>query len=212
MYCFSHAALQDVMASGHVLVAVNNRYVVNEEFEDVISFLTMLRYSKNIFTFYVTMQLIVHRASGMSRKMRFLDPSKCPVAVYEEKIAMQMKSQKDIYGFLRSAEYIEAEREALQCTSQKVAKRDLAWVRYLKAIGGVENLKPAGRFTPSYPLKMMVRRGIPAAFRPLVWKHISMSDQYRQAHPSGYYADLVSRIAEDLSVKVRDDIDKDLLR
>jgi hypothetical protein len=42
----SNAAIQEVMAEGHVLVAVNNRYVVNEEFEDVISFLTMLRYAK----------------------------------------------------------------------------------------------------------------------------------------------------------------------
>lgn len=125
---------------------------------------------------------------------------------------MQLKSQKDMYGFLRSAEYIETEREGLLTTAEAIAKRDLDWVNYLKAIGGAENLKPAGRFAPSFALKMLVRRGVPAAFRPLVWKHISMSDQYSRAYPDNYYSHLVSRIEEDLSMKVRDDIEKDLLR
>ena len=134
------------------------------------------------------------------------------MAVYEEKIALQMKSDKDLYGFLRSAEYMEVEREGRLLTAQTVRQRDMDWVRYLKAIGGAENLKPGGVFKPSYPLKMLVRRGVPAAFRPLVWKHISLSSQYRLAHPPDYYQSLTARIEGELSSKVRDDIDKDLLR
>ncbi|CAE7666013.1 TBC1D9, partial [Symbiodinium microadriaticum] len=125
---------------------------------------------------------------------------------------MQMKTEKDMYGFLRSAEYIELERESRLAIAPAIVKRDLAWVHYLKAIGGAVNLKPGGVFKPSYQLKMLVRRGVPAAYRSLVWKHISMSDQYRLRHPRSYYSDLVDRINEDLNAKVRDDIDKDLLR
>lgn len=45
--------------------------------------------------------------------------------------------------------------------------------------GGPGNLKPAGIFKPSRDLKAMVRRGIPVAYRALVWQKISLSSIHR---------------------------------
>ena len=53
-------------------------------------------------------------------------PFQVPGGSVRRKIAMQIKSQNDMYGFLWSAEYMEAERESWQRTSQAVAQRDLA--------------------------------------------------------------------------------------
>lgn len=58
-------------------------------------------------------------------------------------------------------------------------ERDMEWVEYLKSIGGPENLKPAGVFKPSNDLKMLVRRGIPVAYRALLWPKLAQSSLYR---------------------------------
>ncbi len=135
----------------------------------------------------------------------------CPLTVYEERIALKDKSKKDMYGFLRTVEYLQNERHNFALNVSDVARRDQDWVTYLKSIGGAENLKPSGSFKSSKELKLMVRRGIPAAFRPLIWKNISLSNLRQKTYPPGYYQELVSNI-QYMNPKVADDIDKDLNR
>lgn len=76
---------------------------------------------------------------------------------------------------------------------------------------GPENLKPGGRFKSSPELKNLCRRGVPVAFRSLVWQKISLSSVYRLGYPSDYYLDLLSRSSE-LNKAVIDDIEKDVDR
>ena len=67
----------------------------------------------------------------MERKIRLLNPRKCPVAIYAERMEMQQKSHKDMFGFLRSLEYLQKER---QWKSARVAidgQRDIDWIEYL---------------------------------------------------------------------------------
>lgn len=151
------------------------------------------------------------RESKVPRRIRFLNPLKCPVAIYAERMKLQHKNQKDMYGFLRSVEYLQLERQHFASTIPLVTARDREWVAYLKSIGGAENLKSSGKHRPSLMLKHMVRRGIPAAFRPLIWKHISLASRRQFLHPSGYYASLVEKIPS-LDAKVREDIEKDIDR
>mmetsp|Transcript_22565 Transcript_22565/g.32990 ORF Transcript_22565/g.32990 Transcript_22565/m.32990 type:complete len:622 (-) Transcript_22565:66-1931(-) len=190
----SNAAIKTTVAEGHILVAVNNHIVLNDEFDDIISYLVMLK------------------ESGIPKKMKFLDPLKCPLAVYEEKLSLQTKSERDVYGYLRSVEYLKLEREHLLVNSRASLSRDKDWVAFLKSVGGPEGLKPSGNYRPSNALKLLVRRGVPAAFRPVVWKHTSLSHVYRTFYPQNYYSSLVEMIPHKLNARVRDDIDKDLLR
>ncbi len=73
-------------------------------------------------------------------------------------------------------------------------------------------MKPAGRFKASRDLKIMCRRGIPAAYRPLVWQKISLSNCYRQQFPIDHYQDLVRDSLHQLDKDVVDDIEKDVDR
>lgn len=116
-----------------------------------------------------------------------------------------------MYGFARTPEYLEKERIYLNKYASVFAQRDMEWVSYLKSIGGPENLKPAGIFKPSEDLKRMVRRGIPVAFRPLLWQHISLCTHYRARYPKNYYAHLLSKVTE-LDPRVKSDIEKDVDR
>jgi hypothetical protein len=143
--------------------------------------------------------------------MRFLDPVIFPIAVYEERMALQSKSNKDMYGFLRTVEYLQNERHNYAANISDVSKRDMEWVSYLKSVGGTDNLKPSGSFKSSKELKLMVRRGIPAAYRSSVWKSISLSSRRQKLFPTDYYERLVSQIKY-MDPKVADDIDKDLNR
>ena len=77
---------------------------------------------------------------------------------------------------------------------------------------GPDNLKPAGRFKASLDLKQMCRRGIPAAYRPLVWQKISLSCHYRQRFPSSHYQTLLRDSVTALDKNVADDIEKDVDR
>lgn len=114
-------------------------------------------------------------------------------------------------GFGCSFEYQAEERALRQANTETIHQRDMEWVAYLKSIGGPENLKPAGIFRPSKDLKALVRRGIPVAFRALVWQKISLSHLYKLQFPATYYSDLLGRI-DQLSAKVKDDIEKDVDR
>ncbi len=119
---------------------------------------------------------------------------------------------RDSLGFECSIEYHILEK--LQSTQQHAIrmKRDMEWVDYLKAIGGAENLKPAGIFKPLKDLKQLVRKGIPVAYRSLIWQKISLSSIYRLQYPANYYQSLLQRIPKELSSKIASDIEKDIDR
>jgi hypothetical protein len=119
--------------------------------------------------------------------------------------------RRDLLGFHCSLEDLIDDKLHRHSQGSLTNQRDLEWVEYLKAIGGPENLKPAGVFKASRDLKAIVRRGIPVAFRSLVWQKISLSSIHRLDYPSDYYSSLLLRVGE-LSYKVRDDIEKDVDR
>eukprot|EP01035_Chromulina_nebulosa_P018191 gene18191-23852_t len=116
-----------------------------------------------------------------------------------------------MFGFNRTLDYLLAERNFIATNGEMHTQRDLEWIDFLKSIGGPRNIKPAGVYKPSKDLKQMVRRGIPVAFRPLVWQKISLSSYHRLDFPKGYYNSLLAR-ESDLEFRVRDDIEKDIDR
>jgi len=120
---------------------------------------------------------------------------------------------RDSLGFECTIEYHLLEKSfALQQHNIRM-KRDLEWVEYLKAIGGAENLKPAGIFKPLKDLKNLVRKGIPIAYRGLIWQKISLSSIYRLQYPTNYYTSLLSRLQKgELNEKIKNDIEKDIDR
>ena len=67
--------------------------------------------------------------------------------------------QRDMLGFSCTFEYLLDEKHYHSAQSANLNKRDLEWVAYLKAIGGISNLKPAGVFKPSPDLKNIIRKG-----------------------------------------------------
>lgn len=153
-----------------------------------------------------------HRMSTMPCRLRFINPSACSVTSYEKKMNFRKKSQKDMYGFIRSTDYLVSERLHRSSRIGVHAQLDLDWIEYLKSIGGPANLKPYGTFKPSLELKTLVRRGIPVALRPLIWPFISRTDVYRRGYSDNYYESLLLRAESDLDPKVKDDIEKDLDR
>ena len=145
--------------------------------------------------------------------MKFLNPQTYPIDLYVKKLEMSGKIQKDLLGFNCTFDYKLKEQMALTTNALVTNQRDIEWVAYLKSIGGPENLKPAGIYKPSKDLKLLVRRGIPVAYRALVWQKISLSSLNRLQYPIDYYSDLLSRIANgELNEKVMDDIEKDVDR
>jgi len=182
-----------VVSIGDVLVSVNKHQMLKEDFSDVITFLEMLR------------------EGGLARRMRFLNPTRCPVAVYAERLLTEEKSHKDMFGFVRSIEYLQKERQYKATRVQIDAQRDMDWVQYLKSIGGPDNVKPSGMFRPSPELKALVRRGIPVAYRALLWPKLSLANKYKLKYPTNYYQELLNR-QDELASKVEIDIDKDIDR
>lgn len=71
---------------------------------------------------------------------------------------------------------------------------DIAWHDYLKSIGGIDNMKPAGVFPPSRDLRSLVRSGVPAAFRPFIWQRISLSSNCKVYYGEDYYFTLRRRL------------------
>lgn len=117
----------------------------------------------------------------------------------------------DLYGFLRDKDYLLTEKKYHQLEAKNTNIRDLEWFGYLKSIGGAENLKRAGIFEPSNDLKQLVRRGIPTAYRALVWSRISLSSVHRAAYSSDYYTTLVTRINEiprSVAIEIEKDVDR----
>jgi hypothetical protein len=140
-----------------------------------------------------------------------LKPKKCSVQNYIKKLEISGKVQKDLLGFTCSFEYLVNEIKFRNSQLELINNRDLEWVEYLKSIGGPENLKPAGVFKPSKDLKAIVRRGVPVAYRAVVWHKISLSYLNKIKYPEKYYETLLSK-ANELNFRVRDDIEKDVAR
>ena len=156
----------------------------------------------------ISINAVLCREGMLSRRLRLLNPRKCPVAVYAERMELQSKSHKDMFGFLRSLEYLQKERQYKALRVQIDAQRDIDWIEYLKSIGGADNLKPSGMFKSSKELKELVRRGIPVAYRALIWPKLCLANRYRMKYPVNYYNELLRRKSE-LDPKVESDIDKD---
>eukprot|EP01041_Mallomonas_annulata_P009890 gene9890-20579_t len=185
------ALIKSIADIGDILISLNNHVVIEEDFEDIIALNTILREIE------------------APRRYRLLKPHKCSLAVFLEKESLKQKSDKDIFGFMRTRKYMLAERKLKVFNMKYVIHRDLEWFEYLKAIGGPENLKPAGVFAPSKALKILVRRGIPVAFRPLVWQNISQSSLRRRQYPVDYYSALL-RDEASLDPIIASDIEKDV--
>lgn len=180
---------------GDVLVCVNDKLVVDEGWPSIRNILETLT------------------LSGHPRKLRFLNLKKNSLTGFLRRLELQQQGKMtDLLGFVISMEEHLAEEARRSESVSATQQRDRDWVDYLKAIGGVENLKPAGIFKPSQDLKFMVRRGIPAAYRAAIWKKISLSSLLQQKHfPPNYYQSLLSKVDE-LPKKVFEDIEKDVDR
>lgn len=174
---------------GDVLFSINEHMTLNDDISDILLFLETLK------------------ECNFDRKITFLDPSRVAEAAQ-----LQTKTHsKDLLGFSRDIDYLLGEKVYNSTNLYSTAKRDLEWVAYLKHIGGSDNLKPAGNFKPSAELKNMVRRGIPAAYRSLIWQKVSLSSMHRLTYPVSYYSDLLEK-SDLLHKKVVDDIEKDVKR
>jgi hypothetical protein len=141
-----------------------------------------------------------------------LNPSKYSIDLFIAKLKLNKQGQTDLLGFTCSPEEHLLERHYQVINSNYLQSRDLEWVNYLKSIGGVENLKPAGVFKPLKDLKQMVRKGIPVAYRAAIWPKISLSAIYRLQFPTNYYTLLLERCETELPEKVKIDIEKDVDR
>lgn len=174
---------------GDVLYSINEHMTLDDDISDILLFLETLK------------------ECGFNRKLTFLDPFRVGEAAQ-----LRTKTQsKDLLGFSRDIDYLHREKVYNSANLNCTAQRDLEWVAYLKHIGGPDNLKPAGNFKPSAELKNMVRRGIPAAFRSLIWQKVSLSSIHRLSYPASYYCDLLGQF-DQLKKKIVDDIEKDVKR
>lgn len=189
----SYSTVKAIIDLGDLLVSVNNHVVFNEDIEDIIAFINVLREAQ------------------IPRRYRLLKPHKCPLSKYMTREASRQKSEKDMFGFVRTAEYLLVEKQHKLSKMKVWTQRDLEWIQYLKSIGGPENLKPAGVFQSCPQLKALVRRGIPVAFRSVIWPNISLSKLVRRRFQSDHYSQLVAESAS-LEGKILEDIEKDIDR
>lgn len=179
--------------SGHILLYVNNHYALEDDLEDLEMFIQVLTDAK------------------LPVQMKFLDTSMLPIEKYLKRHPPRKGVRNDVYGFQRSEEYIQAEKSHSKAQSQAIIQRDLDWIDYFNQIGGVENLKANNIFKAPSDLKQLVRRGIPIAYRALVWSKLSLSSAYRSFYPPDYFQSLLLR-AYEVPKKVGDEIEKDLDR
>ena len=112
--------------TGDILTSINGHIVLNEDIKDILALLDLLK------------------LSALPLRLKFINPQKITVAAFLERLTLQTKSQKDIYGFTRTVEYLIAERQHLAVQRSTLLARDMEWTEYLKSIGGPDNLKPAG--------------------------------------------------------------------
>jgi regulator of sigma D len=123
------------------------------------------------------------------------------------------KDYFNLYGFHCSKENYYKEKYFHALSSQSSQSHDQEWIQYLKAIGGIRNIKPSGKFHPcEKQLKDLVRKGIPVAYRAQIWPRISLSTRYRLQFPQGYYKELLNQSKTHLSSEIQEDIQKDLER
>jgi hypothetical protein len=150
--------------------------------------------------------------TGTTRKLTFLNRNKYSIDLFITKLHLNKKIQTDLLGFICTPEDHLIEKHYQYLNSNYFQFRDMEWVNYLKSIGGIENLKPAGIFKPMKDLKQMVRKGIPVAYRASIWPKISLSSIYRLQFPTNYYELLLERSTIELTDKVKNDIEKDVDR
>jgi len=179
---------------GSILIAVNKKIVVYEDFEDIIEFLAVLREARFV------------------RCLRFLDLSICPLEEFIEKMSLEHKSHIDRYGFLQSRGYLNNEKTLARRKESSLVARDIALVDYFKRIGGYRNVKPSGAYTPPKDLKRLVRLGISPAFRGKIWSYISLSNRKRMLYPQDYFQNLINDSSAPIYNYVRYEIDKDIPR
>lgn len=178
-----------------MLLKVNGHlvYDANEDIDDIMTYLLTLKQSK------------------LQMNLTFLNTSKCSLNNYLDKTITNVRIKKDLFGFNRTLDYLLSEKYHMVSKGYIHSQRDLEWVEYLKSVGGADNLKPCGIFQPNKELKALVRRGIPVAFRALVWQKISLSSIHRRDFPADYYQTLLTRFNE-IDPHVIDDIEKDIDR
>lgn len=183
------------LEEGDLLVSVNGHNVLEEALEDV----------------YALLQMISIRISAdvTPRRFTFLSVSRCSISVYQD--ALDREKKKDKFGFRRNLVYLIKEDELDQAQdSKREQKRDEAFVGYLKKIGGIQNLKPAGMCSDE--LAAVIRRGVPIAYRGAVWSELSMANHYRRSLGTDYYQLCLERADTDLPSQVRTDVEKDVDR
>lgn len=111
------AMIRKTVKAGDILLSINEHVILDEDFSDVVMFLTVLKEGK------------------LNRRLKFLNPQKCPLRAYTEKTLIKTKVKRDMYGFNRSLEYLVSEKKFMSGQAQVQAQRDKDWVDYLKAIG-----------------------------------------------------------------------------
>jgi hypothetical protein len=144
---------------------VNGKHVIDEEAEVIQSILSTLTASRHPVD--LVLLSLPHRTLAQY-KTRLSQP---PPA----------NAQIDELGFslLDITKYHHPNNSKFVVNQKKSQQLDKLWFEYLKSIGGPDNLKPAGVYTPAIELAQLVRRGIPTAFRPLLWKKLSLCDSLR---------------------------------
>ena len=177
----------------HVLLFINDHFTLEDDLEDVTTFLTVLQ------------------DSGLPIRLRLLNTSRCSVELYLKRNPFKKAFKNDLYGFKRCEEYLEADKNFNKMQSLIATQRDLDWINYLSSIGGTENIKSDGIYKSSPELKKLVRRGVPIAYRSIVWTRISLSSQYRKSFPDKYYSSLAEKESL-ISKRVLEEIEKDLER
>ena len=103
--------------AGDILVSINGRMILNDEYSDVIDLLNMLR------------------IGTLPLRLKFLNPTKITIASYLETFDLRQKKYKDMYGFTRTIEYLNSEKSAISQQHDFISSRDRDWVDYLKSIG-----------------------------------------------------------------------------
>ena len=103
--------------TGDILVSINGRMILGDEYSDVIDLLNMLR------------------IGTLPLRLKFLNPTKKTIASYLESVDLRQKKFKDMYGFTRTIEYLNLEKLALSQQHDFISIRDRDWVDYLKSIG-----------------------------------------------------------------------------
>lgn len=103
--------IKNAVSVGDVLASINNSHVV---FRDEVDTATLLG---------------IIKADYLPQRLRFINCNKISMEKYLHKIELQSKSQKDIYGFTRTKEYIILERQHAVAHHKDLEIRDTDWVQ-----------------------------------------------------------------------------------